>query len=59
LFSDCILLATPEKSFFQSTPDKLKVKILEPLGNVDIQEDEEQHGQQSMILINKYNWFIS
>jgi hypothetical protein len=38
------LLATPEKSFFQSTPDKLKLKIMEPLVAVDIQEDSEQQG---------------
>eukprot|EP00026_Physarum_polycephalum_P005163 Phypoly_transcript_05192.p1 GENE.Phypoly_transcript_05192~~Phypoly_transcript_05192.p1 ORF type:complete len:553 (+),score=94.81 Phypoly_transcript_05192:104-1762(+) len=46
LFSDCILLATPEKGFFQSTPDKLKVKILEPLVSVDIQENQSEQGQK-------------
>jgi len=37
LCSDCLLLATPEKGFFQSAT-KLKLKLLAPLNSVDIQE---------------------
>jgi len=40
LFNDSILLATPDKGFFQSI-DKWNLKIFYPLVSVEIQEDPE------------------